>query len=134
MTLPYYCKKKLKKSVPFLPAVAWFILSFILLTIPGSSLPKENWFDKIPLFDKWVHVGMFAVLVFLICFGLFRLNMATAPPFIKIGIAAFGYGIVMEFVQKYCVVNRSFDFWDILADGAGTAIGVIFSTRRFVKK
>lgn len=33
-----------------------------------------------------------------------------------------GYGVVMEFVQRNYIPNRSFDAWDIVADTAGSFI------------
>lgn len=51
-----------------------------------------------------------------------------------IGIVSLLYGVGMEFVQKYLVVNRSFDLGDIMADAAGCAIGVIYSRRKVIKK
>jgi VanZ family protein len=54
--------------------------------------------------------------------------------FIWIGIIGLVYGAGMEFVQKYFIPNRSFDIGDIIADGIGSAIGVFYSTRRFIKK
>ncbi|MEO7394031.1 MAG: hypothetical protein ABIU11_03765, partial [Chitinophagaceae bacterium] len=59
--------KKLKPS--FIPAIAWIIISTLLLIIPGSALPKENWLGKI-WFDKWVHIGMFSIMVFLCCWAI----------------------------------------------------------------
>jgi VanZ family protein len=53
--------------------------------------------------------------------------------FITIGITWLCYGVAMEFVQEYCIPNRSFDMGDIIADGTGCLLGVIFSTRRYKK-
>lgn len=38
-----------------------------------------------------------------------------------------GYGIAMEFVQKYWVINRSFEKMDILADSVGCLLALAFS-------
>jgi hypothetical protein len=128
--------KKLRTSL--IPAIGWFILSFILLTLPGTAFPQEDWLDKI-YFDKWVHIGMFSILVVLWCIGL-RYLKKNIPAgkfksiFITIGIISLGYGIAMEFVQLYFIPYRSFDVGDIIADAVGCAAGVIFSTRRYIKK
>ncbi|MGZ8557770.1 MAG: hypothetical protein ACXWWC_05535, partial [Chitinophagaceae bacterium] len=53
----------------FLPAIGWFIISVILLTLPGSAFPDDGWLDKLWL-DKWVHVGMFAIMTILFCRGI----------------------------------------------------------------
>ena len=126
--------KKLKPS--FIPAITWFIISVVLLTIPGSAFPKENWLDKI-WFDKWVHIVMFAIMVSLWCWAM--LKMYSVPTrlktvFIWIGLLSLSYGIGMEFVQKYFINNRSFDEGDIIADAVGCTLGVFFSLKRYVKK
>src|SRR5215472_11086552 len=56
----------LKNNWSLLLAIAWFVVTTILLTLPGSAFPKENWFDKIWL-DKWIHIALFGMLAFLWC-------------------------------------------------------------------
>jgi amino acid permease len=132
-------KKILKRIKPsLLPAVGWFIVSAILFTLPGSAFPKENWLDKI-WFDKWVHIGIFIILVVLLCRGWRSIEKNIIPKklrkiFITIGIICLFYGISVEFVQLYFIRNRSFDIGDIIADAIGCAAGVIYSTRRYIKK
>jgi VanZ family protein len=126
--------KKIKPS--FVPAIAWFIISIILLTLPGSSFPKENWFSKFEL-DKWVHIGMFAILVTLWCWAMlkiFSLSTKLRTIFIWIGLLCLIYGVGMEFLQKYFIPNRSFDAGDIIADAVGCTLGVFFSRTRYIKK
>jgi VanZ family protein len=127
-------QKKLKRIKPtVIPGILWLIVITFLLILPGSSFPKQDWFSKI-WFDKWVHIGFFAVLVFLWCWSftkfpakkLFNLFVITA----LLGLA---YGIGMEFIQKYFIVNRSFDLGDIIADAIGSGIGFIFSWYRYIK-
>lgn len=129
-----YALKKIKPS--FFYPVIWLIISIILLTIPGTAFPKENWLEKI-WFDKWVHIGMFAIMVFLWCWALLRMTLAKVKlknAFILSAILCLVYGIGMEFVQKYFVVNRSFDNGDIIADGVGCLAGLYYSTSRFITK
>ena len=124
--------KKVKPS--FIPAIIWLSISTVLLTIPGSVLPQENWLGKI-WFDKWVHIGMFAILVWLFCWAIHKKcskNIKLTKTFIVIGLLCLGYGIGMEFVQKYFVVNRSFDTGDIVADAVGCTIGFVYSNRKLI--
>jgi VanZ family protein len=126
--------KKIRHS--FIPGILWFILVTVLLTLPGSSLPKEDWFGKIWL-DKWVHIGLFAIMVTLWCWAMLKINSVGSRArtfFIWIGIIGLIYGTGMEFVQKYFIPNRSFEAGDIIADGIGCALGVLYCTRRYVKK
>jgi VanZ family protein len=128
----------LRNQIRFLlPAIAWVITCTILLTLPASAFPKERWYTKIPMFDKWVHIGLFAILAFLFCWGIIKKEIATSrwrSQFIQTGIICLLYGIAMEFVQRYFIPNRSFDIGDIIADGVGAAAGVIFCFKRFIKK
>jgi len=44
------------------------------------------------------------------------------------------YGVIMEYVQKYFIPNRSFDIGDILADTIGSIAGLVFATKVYIKK
>jgi VanZ family protein len=114
-------------------ALAWFIIVTVLLSLPGSTLPKEDWLDKI-WFDKWVHIFLFGMLVWLFCFSFRDLSGKKIRLFLSVAIACFLYGIAMEFVQKYFIPDRSFDIGDILADGVGSGIGVFIASRMYIKK
>lgn len=121
----------------FLPAIGWFVLSVVLLTLPPSSFPEKSWLWAIPWFDKWVHIGLFTIMVVLLCWGFYMGKFFPEKLkyyFLASAVSCFAYGIVMEFVQRYWVVNRSFSFEDILADGAGVATGVVYSFKRYIKK
>lgn len=121
----------------FIPAIAWLLLSVFLLTLPGNEFPEQSWTDQIPQFDKWVHIGMFAVMVSLFCWGLYKKGLLPARLrrlFIIVAAVCLVYGIGMEFVQKNFVPMRSFDTGDIIADAAGCAVGLLYSSRRYIKK
>ena len=124
-----------KNNFIFLLPVSWLIVSTILLTLPGTAFPKENWLDKI-WFDKWVHIGMFTLMVFLWCLAMLKMDFAKAKlkkNFVVIAILCLLYGIGMEFVQKYFIPNRSFDTGDIIADAVGCLTGLLYSIRRYKK-
>jgi VanZ family protein len=129
----------LKKPYLFLSAaITWFIVSVILFTLPGTAFPQENWLDEI-YFDKWVHIGIFTILVTLWCLALYRLKPGKENgwyrlSFFWIAMAALAYGIAIEFIQKYFIPFRSFDYTDMIADGAGCLAGWIFCSRRYIKK
>jgi len=124
---------RLKKMPAIFPALTWFAITTTLLCLPGSTFPKENWFDKIWL-DKWIHVGLFSIMAWLWCHVVANHEGRRMSSFIRMGIYFFLYGIVMEFVQKFFIPNRSFDIGDIAADGAGCILGVLLSIRLYIKK
>jgi hypothetical protein len=112
----------------FWPAIVWFILSTTAFCLPGQALPTEDWFAVIQL-DKWIHVGLFTVMIFLWCVPLFHrshINLSLTKLFLLIAIAFFGYGIVMELIQHFFIPNRAFDFGDIAADALGCLLGLFF--------
>ena len=127
-----------KNQFSLIAAVSWFIVSFVLLTLPGTAFPKEDWLDKIWI-DKWIHIGLFSILVILWCrsYRSLRANATIEKlkrTFIIVAVIGLGYGIAMEFVQKYCIPYRSFDVGDIVADAVGSFLGAAFSIRRYIKK
>lgn len=116
--------------------IGWLIVTTFLLTLPGTAFPKENWLDKIWV-DKWVHIGLFAIMVWLWCRSMPYWGVKDSRlknVFLILALLSFAYGIGMEFVQRYLVVNRSFDTGDIIADGIGALVGLIYSRRQYIKK
>ena len=126
--------KKLLNS--YWPAIIWSAIIIILLCIPGSDLPEETSFLNIPYFDKWIHVGIFGLFVFLWCGFVSTKQEPTGllKKFILITITAIVLGYIMELVQKYFVPNRDYDLWDVVADAAGSIIGLLLSLKMFAKK
>ncbi|MFL9482062.1 VanZ family protein [Chitinophagaceae bacterium LWZ2-11] len=118
----------------FIPAILGFIATLILLILPGSDIPKAQWLDDIHA-DKIVHIGMFASIVFLWCWPLKKSGVDVRKKrnwFLFVTISAIAYGVAMEFVQKYFIPNRSFDVYDMIADGAGAVAGYIWSRIFFI--
>jgi VanZ family protein len=110
-------------------ALGWLVLMCILFFLPGSAFPQENWLDQIH-FDKWVHVGLFAVLLFL---WRSSFNWSANYYVILLLFCALAYGLAVEFIQKFWVANRSFDLFDVLFDMIGSALGLFVWSRVYKK-
>lgn len=124
----------MKRLLFFTPGIGWLIICTILLTLPGSSFPQEDWLDKI-WFDKWVHIGLFAAIVVTWSWGVYKEGIQNPYRLLVwITVLAILYGTGMEFVQRYLVVNRSFDGGDIIADAVGAYAGYLYSSKTFIKK
>ena len=100
--------------------IAALIFFTVLFCLPGSAFPKDDWLSKIS-FDKWVHIGIFTVLLFLWCRALIINNQRAS---IILVIIAVLYGFLIEIIQDRFVTNRSYDMGDVAADFIGSIIGV----------
>ena len=123
------------KKLHFLPGFIFLGISLFLLTLPGSSVPSGWFFIHIPQFDKIVHIGMFGMLCILFHFPAFTSPLSARQKlgwYWLISIAGILYGVVMEFVQRDLVANRSFEGADILADMVGSlgALAIALSLKR----
>lgn len=124
------------KFTSFIPAIIWFIISTVLLALPGNDLPQSSFFN-FPYFDKMVHFTMFFLLTVFFSYPFtIRLHnkQAIKSWFVSIALYALAYGIVMEFVQKFFVLGRSFDVADVMFDGLGSLVGMLAITWLFKKK
>ena len=120
----------------FIPGIAWFFLVLLLLCLPGSNLPNvDDWLNAI-YFDKWIHVGLFAVLAFLFMWPFIKSALPVKDKWlyvIRIAIAGSVWGLTTECIQKYFVPGRSFDLFDWAADSLGVLIALIYCRIRFFR-
>jgi VanZ like family len=117
---------KRSPAIKFIPGIAWFFLILVLICLPGSNIPTvETWLNDI-YFDKWVHAGLFGMLVFLFIYPIYKkliLPLQVKKIWaIKIAIAAVIWGLTTEFIQKFFIPDRSFDIYDLAADTAGILV------------
>jgi len=105
--------------------IAWTLLIIIAMCLPGNYIPNEQGF-KLPNFDKLVHMGMFGGFVFL--WSLYLTKCRSRAGRLLLGFFCFyllanGFGVAMEYVQKYWIPGRDYDLADIIADMFGAGIG-----------
>ena len=117
------------KNRKLLLAVSVLIFFSFLFCLPGSAIPKDDWLDAIWA-DKWVHIGIFTVLIFLWCRAL---EITALNVFVGVIIVAVLYGLMVEIVQDRFIPNRSFDLTDLVADFIGSLIG-LWLWIRYIKK
>lgn len=118
----HFIKKYLS---PLYVPVIWTLLIAFAMCLPGGYIPNENGF-ALPNFDKLIHLGMFGGFAFLWSLYLSRFRLPTGK--LLLGFFCFyllsnGFGVAMEFVQKYWIPGRDYDLADIIADMWGAGIG-----------
>ncbi|HEY8959823.1 VanZ family protein [Chitinophaga sp.] len=108
----------------YTPAILWIILILVLCTLPGNDIPSNSFLDKIH-FDKFVHFGLFGGIVLFLSLGIYQQKkyISNRTLWLLVLIAA-GYGLAIEFIQKYWAINRSFDMYDLVADTLGAIAGI----------
>ena len=113
-----------KKKFLYIPLVSYWILIFILTSIPGNVMPKIFEFS-----DKIKHFGAYSVLAFLLNFALYTQNRYPVVKkysyFFTFLITLF-YGLFDE-VHQIFIPGRFFDWYDLLADAIGSLIGILVS-------
>lgn len=108
----------------YTPAILWIILILVLCTLPGNDIPSNSFLDRIH-FDKFVHFGLFGGIVLFLSLGIYwqKKYISNSTLWFLVLIAA-GYGLAIEFIQKYWAINRSFDMYDLVADTLGAIAGI----------
>jgi VanZ family protein len=99
-------------------AIFWTLGIFIACLIPGNEVPNIH----IPLIDKWIHFIIFAGFSFL---WLKTFKLANAAKGVLIFILSLLLGYTVELLQDSGITTgRSYDVYDIVADGIGGILGV----------
>ena len=121
----------------FIPGIAWFFVTLILLCLPGKDLPDTDWWlDKI-YFDKWVHTGLFGLLTLLFTAPVFGSPLPLKRKWTYVVIIAFGvctWGITSECIQYAFIEGRTFDLYDWMADSFGTLLAIFVSKYLFLDR
>ncbi|MCK4662689.1 MAG: VanZ family protein [Bacteroidales bacterium] len=120
----------------FWKSFIWAIIIFIICGIPSDNIEKVS-FINIPYFDKFVHFILYFILTLLIISGFtrfFKINIIKLKlSFISLIISII-YGIIIEILQKYLFIDRSFDLYDILANFSGAFLIFILANFSIIFK
>ena len=108
----------------WVPPVVWAGLIFYLSSLPGSTLPS-------PFFtaDKLFHLGVYAMLGFLVARALGYYGWARRFVMVLSVLICFLYALSDEFHQSF-VPDRTSSFMDVAADTVGACIGIVIRTRK----
>lgn len=105
-------------------SVTWALIIFVLCATPGRFIPSANWLELLS-FDKWVHAGVFFILVSLLGVaskektGLFYLYVALSVL----------YGGALEIMQATVFSERSADWYDMIANTFGCIVALLLNKK-----
>ena len=106
----------------------WALVILILCGMPGKDIPHISFLELLS-FDKFVHAGIFFVLILLTVRGFllqtrsFKLQRsAKTIAFILCVI----YGGSLEIMQGTICIDRTADIYDFIANSFGCIMGLVF--------
>jgi VanZ family protein len=112
----------LARNIYFYIALVWTALMFYLCLKEMSGLPKIT----IPGKDKMAHFAFYTGFVIFWFKANTKNTKNTLKHIVLVGILV---GILIEFLQLTCTKTRAFDFFDIIANSLGAAIGYILISK-----
>jgi glycopeptide antibiotics resistance protein len=108
-------------------AMLWALLILILCGIPGRDIPHISFLELLS-FDKFVHAGIFFVLVLFTIRGfLLQTMIRFLQTNAKIVATTFCiiYGGLLEVMQGTLFQERSADMFDFIANSFGVLVGLM---------
>lgn len=111
----------------FLPATAWLIFILTLSLMPAKAIIVQPTIEGI---DKVVHVVFYFILIILISYGFDKIHKLEIQTVIYGIIISTLCGFIIEILQGVLSAQRSFDFYDIIANIVGACIGSVFICKR----
>lgn len=107
----------------FTIGIVYTLLITIALLSPTSDIPKID----IAFLDKLIHVIIHWILSFIWLWYGFSTDKyhITVRTIFVILIICFSYGLAIEALQHWFTQTRSFDVFDLAANGIGSLIGLL---------
>jgi hypothetical protein len=108
-------------------SIAWTIVILILCATPGRFIPSISWLELLS-FDKWVHAGVFFILVTLLGIAV-RAHEQTRNLFFLYFLLSVLYGGALEIMQAKVFSERSADTHDVIANSFGCLMALLFNRK-----
>lgn len=114
----------------WVPAFIWAGIIFVLISIPGKDIPAADWMQWVSI-DKWVHAGVFAVLMILVFHGYEQYDFARPRYYVSVILLLLTvfYGGITELYQHFFLADRYADVYDFTANAIGAIIGMLIYQR-----
>lgn len=105
-------------------AILYTLLVTIAFLLPANDVPQV----RIPFLDKFIHVFIHWILCFTWLWYFFvadNYHSFKKNVFVVL-FSCFCYGFLIEVLQHWFAQSRQFDLFDIVANGIGCLIGLLF--------
>ena len=105
--------------------LSWAVVVFSLHAMPSNTFPKISFWGNLGP-DKIVHAIMFGMGVCLaILSGWGRIRSMLVWIFA---------GVLLEYYQFFFTIDRSFDWFDVMADSFGVLLALLLLRSKFLKR
>jgi hypothetical protein len=104
--------------------IIWFFVILGLCSMPGQYIPSTDFFELLK-FEKWVHAGIFYVLMLLCLNLIYKNNLSNVYIYLFLLLCII-YGGLLEIMQAKLFSNRSADVLDFIANSFGCIVSFIF--------
>lgn len=118
----------LLKNHSYKLSIIWALIIFTLCAMPGRFIPSTSWLELLS-FDKWVHAGMFFVLVALL--GIAVKTHRQEQLFYFYFTLCLLYGAALEIMQAKFFSERSADWYDVFANSFGCLVALITKNKLY---
>lgn len=109
-----------------LPSILWTTFVVVVSLIPSSDLHLRTFqFEGI---DKIVHFAMYTLLSLFWATGLKRQNIyirLRRQAFNICILGGFLLGLILELLQEFVILTRTFEALDLIANGIGCIFGIV---------
>lgn len=108
--------------------VFWAVSILFLCLIDTKELPSVTYLELME-FDKLVHIVLFGLLMLSCTVALrkqTRIAWAQKNAMVIALLFSVVYGSVIEVVQFFMVQDRTGELYDVLANGIGAFLGILF--------
>lgn len=106
-------------------AMLWALVIFGLCSMPGRLIPSVNWLELLS-FDKWVHAGVFFVLVALLEISVTANDQNTNLIYLYFILSVL-YGGSLEIMQATVFSERSANWLDMIANSFGCLMALLLN-------
>lgn len=110
----------------FALSIAWAFIILGLCSFPGQYIPSVDFLELLS-FDKFVHAGIFFVLLLLLL--VFLKNQHKLSLVIPVFICCILYGMALELMQATVFSHRSADWLDVIANSTGALLAFLLKNK-----